>query len=244
MSTKHSEPSYQEAIGRVVERLRTEKGWTQIQLAEAVGSSQSAIHRIEKGRQNISLDLTKKLSQVLGGQILSINDTVSQSYRINGGKELHGEVTINTSKNAAVGLLCAALLNSGTTTIKHIARIEEVFRIIEVLESIGVKCHWINENRDLEIIPPAELKLDHIDVEAARKTRTIIMFLGPLLHKFKTFRLPYAGGCTLGTRTIEPHLRALSDFGLKVDASSCSGFYAFVLSAKAHRPNRAWRHRN
>lgn len=54
MSTKHSEPSYQEAIGRVVERLRTEKGWTQIQLAEAVGSSQSAIHRIEKGRQNIS----------------------------------------------------------------------------------------------------------------------------------------------------------------------------------------------
>lgn len=225
MSTKHSEPSYQEAIGRVVERLRTEKGWTQIQLAEAVGSSQSAIHRIEKGRQNISLDLTKKLSQVLGGQILSINDTVSQSYRINGGKELHGEVTINTSKNAAVGLLCAALLNSGTTTIKHIARIEEVFRIIEVLESIGVKCHWTNENRDLEIIPPAELKLDHIDVEAARKTRTIIMFLGPLLHKFKAFRLPYAGGCTLGTRTIEPHLRALSDFGLKVDASSCSGFY-------------------
>ena len=59
MSKSHVEPSYQEAIGRVVERLRTEKGWTQAQLAEAIGSSQSAIHRIEKGRQNISLDLTK-----------------------------------------------------------------------------------------------------------------------------------------------------------------------------------------
>ncbi len=225
MKNSHREPSYQEAIGRVVERLRTEKGWTQSQLAEAIGSSQSAIHRIEKGRQNISLEITKKLSRALGGQILSINDSVSQSYRINGGRELHGEAIINTSKNAAVALLCASLLNSGITTLKHLARIEEVFRICEVLESIGVKCRWINDNRDLEITPPEHLQLDRIDVEAARKTRSILMFMGPLLHKFKEFRLPYAGGCTLGTRTIEPHLRALSDFGLKVDAASCSGFY-------------------
>ncbi len=224
-----SEPSYQEAIGRIVERLRTEKGWTQSQLAEAIGSSQSAIHRIEKGRQNVSLELTKKLSQALGGQILSVNDAVSQSYKIHGGQELHGEAVINTSKNAAVALLCAALLNSGTTTLRHVARIEEVFRIIEVLESIGVKCRWVNDNRDLEITPPEKLEVDKIDVEAARKTRSILMFMGPLLHKFRKFRLPYAGGCTLGTRTIEPHLRALSDFGLKVDAASCSGFYEAVV---------------
>lgn len=235
MNRKHTEPTYQEMIGRVVERLRTEKGWTQAELAEAVGSSQSAIHRIEKGRQNVSLDLTKKLSQALGGQILSVNDAVSQSYRINGGRELHGEATINTSKNAAVALLCASLLNSGTTVLKHLARIEEVFRIIEVLESIGVKCHWINDNRDLEIIPPTKLEMHKIDVEAARKTRSILMFMGPLLHKFKYFRLPYAGGCTLGTRTIEPHLRALSDFGLKVDATSCSGFYEVKVNEQQIR---------
>lgn len=235
MKSNFSEPSYQEAIGRIVERLRIEKGWTQNQLAEAIGSSQSAIHRIEKGRQNISLELTKKLSQALGGQILSINDTVSQSYRINGGKELHGEAVINTSKNAAVALLCASLLNKGTTTIKHLARIEEVFRIIEVLESIGVKCRWINDNCDLEIEPPEKINLHKIDVEAARKTRSVLMFMGPLLHKFHYFRLPYAGGCTLGTRTIEPHLRALSDFGLKVDAASCSGFYEITVDEKATR---------
>lgn len=234
MKNRAYEPSYQEAIGRVVERLRTEKGWTQAQLAEAIGSSQSAIHRIEKGRQNISLEQTKKLSRALGGQILSVNDVVSQSYRIHGGKELHGEVIVNTSKNAAVALLCASLLNTGTTTLRHVARIEEVFRIIEVLESIDVKCHWINDNRDLEITPPAELRLDQIDVEAARKTRSILMFMGPLLHKKRRFRLPYAGGCTLGTRTIEPHLRALSDFGLKVDAACCSGFYEATVDA--HRP--------
>lgn len=217
--------SYQVAIGRVVERLRTQNGWTQAQLAEMIGSSQSAIHRIEKGGQNISLELIKKLSGALGSQILSINDTVSQSYRINGGKELHGDAVINSSKNAAVALLCASLLNSGTTLLKHLARIEEVFRIIEVLESIGVKCRWLNDNQDLEIISPDELKIDEINVDAARKTRSILMLMGPLLHKFKRFRLPYAGGCTLGTRTVEPHLRGLSAFGMEVDAANCSGFY-------------------
>ncbi len=225
MKKQQQVPSYQASIGRVVTKLRTEKGWTQADLAEAIGSSQSAIHRIEKGHQNVSLEQVKKLSRALGSQILSVNDAVSQSYRINGGKELHGEATINSSKNAAVALLCASLLNAGVTRLKHVARIEEVFRIIEVLESLGVKCRWVNDNRDLEIISPDELDLENIDVEAARKTRSILMFMGPLLHKFHRFRLPYAGGCTLGTRTIEPHLRALSAFGLKVDATSCSGFY-------------------
>ena len=225
MEKDWNETNYQTAIGRVVEKLRMEKGWTQTQLAEIVGTSQSAIHRIEKGGQNISLDLIRKLSDVLGRQILFVNDLGSQSYCIHGGKELHGEAVINTSKNAAVALLCASLLNSGVTRLKHIARIEEVFRIIEVLESIGVRCRWINQNRDLEITPPEQLKIEDIDVEAARKTRSILMLMGPLLHKFQQFRLPYAGGCTLGTRTIEPHLRALSAFGLKVDAASCSGFY-------------------
>ena len=217
--------TYQEVIGETIEQMRTDKGWTQGELAEATGTSQSAIHRIEKGGQNVSLEMIKKLSEALGTQILSINDSVSQSFRIRGGKELSGEITVNTSKNAAVALLMAALLNSGKTILHRVARIEEVFRIIEVLESIGVKCHWQNRHRDLEIISPRELKLDQMDVEAARKTRSVIMLLGPLLHRYKEFQLPYAGGCSLGVRTIEPHLKALESFGLKVDAESNSGFY-------------------
>ncbi|MBR3139101.1 UDP-N-acetylglucosamine 1-carboxyvinyltransferase [Candidatus Saccharibacteria bacterium] len=217
--------TYQQLIGETVEHLRTEKGWTQGELAEKVGSSQSAIHRIEKGGQNVSLEMINKLSEAFGTQILSINDSVSQSFRIRGGKELSGEITINTSKNAAVGLLCAALLNSGKTILHRVARIEEVFRIIEVLESVGVKCHWQNRHRDLEIISPRELKLDEMDIEAARRTRSIIMFLGPLLHRFSQFKIPYAGGCSLGTRTVEPHIQALKSFGLNVDATCNSGFY-------------------
>ena len=216
---------YQQLIGETIERLRLKKGWTQDDLAKAVGSSQSAIHRIEKGGQNISLSMVNKLSRALGNQILSVNDSVSQSFRINGGRELSGEITINTSKNAAVGLLCASLLNEGRTVLHNVARIEEVFRIIEVLESIGVKCHWQNHRKDIEIISPHELKIDEMDIEAARKTRTIIMFLGPLLHRLNKFRIPYAGGCSLGVRTVEPHLKALESFGLKVDAETNCGFY-------------------
>ncbi len=217
--------TYQQVIGETIEQMRLEKGWTQGDLAREIGTSQSAIHRIEKGGQNVSLEMIKKISEALGNQILSINDSVSQSFRIRGGRELNGEITINTSKNAAVGLLCAALLNSGKTVFHRVARIEEVFRIIEVLESIGVKCHWRNRHRDLEIISPRELKLEEMDIEAARRTRSIIMFLGPLLHRYPNFRLPYAGGCSLGTRTVEPHIQALKSFGLDVDAVCESGFY-------------------
>ncbi len=224
--------NYQQVIGETVEHMRLEKGWTQDDLARAVGSSQSAIHRIEKGGQNVSLDMIKKLSEALGSQILSINDSASQSFIIHGGKELAGEITVNTSKNAAVGLLCAALLNTGKTVLHRVARIEEVFRIIEVLESIGVKCRWTNRRRDLEIISPHELKLEEMDIEAARRTRSIIMFLGPLLHRYQHFKIPYAGGCSLGTRTVEPHMKALESFGLKVDATKCSGFYDVRVDQK------------
>ena len=224
--------TYQRVIGETIEQMRLEKGLTQGELAKLVGSSQSAIHRIEHGGQNISLEMVKKLSDALGNQILSINDSASQSFRIRGGKELSGEITVNTSKNAAVGLLCAALLNSGRTVLHRVARIEEVFRIIEVLESIGVKCHWQNRHRDLEIISPRELKLDEMDIEAARKTRSVIMFLGPLLHLYKEFKLPYAGGCSLGVRTVEPHLKALESFGLKVNATENSGFYDVTVNQK------------
>ncbi len=212
-------------IGNVIAMARVRKDMTQAELAAKIGTSQSAINRIEHGKQNASLEMISKISRALDYQIVSINEAATQGYRINGGKTLHGSITINTSKNAAVGLLCAALLNKKKTTLVHLAHIEEVYRIIEVLESIGVKTNWINNDRDLEIIPPRKLNLEKMNIEAARRTRTVIMMMGPLLHHFKSFRLPYAGGCSLGSRTVEPHLHALQSFGLEVDAKSNSGFY-------------------
>ena len=227
--------TYQEEIGAIITNLRREKGITQGELAKMIGTSQSAVHRIEKGDQNTSLEMIKKISSALGHQILAVSDSSFQSYRINGGKTLSGSITVNSSKNAGVALLCAALLNRGRTTLKKLARIEEVFRIIEVLESIGVKCRWVNRQKDLEIIPPRELKLDEMDLAAARKTRSVLMLMGPLLHFYKEFALPYAGGCSLGTRTVEPHLRALSVFGLNVDATTRTGFYEAKVDQKILR---------
>jgi UDP-N-acetylglucosamine 1-carboxyvinyltransferase len=214
--------TYKSKIGTLIQETRQARGLTQSQLAESLGTSQSAINRIEKGGQNISLEMLARISDVLSSPIVSLNQGGSVNFRVEGGKKLSGSIAVNTSKNAAVSLLCASLLNRGTTVLRHVARIEEVNRIIEVLISIGVKVRWFDGN-NLEITPPAKLKLDAMNLQAAEKTRSIIMFLGPLLHRERTFKLPYAGGCSLGERTVEPHLNGLEPFGLNV--KTVTGYY-------------------
>lgn len=207
---------------------------TQAQLAKSLKTSQSAINRIEKGGQNISLDMLARISEVLSSQIVSLNQPGKINFRVEGGQELSGSVEVKTSKNGAVGILCATLLNHGTTTLRHMPRIEEVYRLIEVLESIGVKARWINEENDLEITPPARLKLSEINHASAKRTRSIIMLLGPLLHQYKEFSIPFAGGCTLGTRTVEPHMVGLREFGLEVD----TGTDEYRATVKPAHPER------
>lgn len=215
MSTEH----YLASIGKLIQETRQARNLTQTELAEALGTSQSAVNRIEKGGQNISLEMIARIGEVLSSEIVRLNQSGKTNFRVNGGKRLSGEIEVKTSKNAAVGLLCASLLNKGKTTLRRVARIEEVNRIIEVLESIGVKCRWLPGN-DLEITPPRHLKLEDMDIEAAKKTRTVIMFLGPLMHQYSHFGLPFAGGCSLGTRTVEPHMTGLAPFGLHVVATT------------------------
>jgi UDP-N-acetylglucosamine 1-carboxyvinyltransferase len=211
---------YKVKIGNLIQESRQHRGYTQAQLAEALGTSQSAINRIEKGGQNISLEMIARISDVLSHDIMTLNHTGKINFRVKGGNKLSGEIEVKTSKNAAVALLCASLLNQGKTTLRRVARIEEVNRIIEVLQSIGVKVRWLNADNDLEIIPPAKLQLDKMDIDAAKRTRTIIMFLGPLLHQYGNFRLPFTGGCNLGKRTVEPHMTGLRPFGLEVEATT------------------------
>lgn len=136
-------------------------------------------------------------------------------YVIRGGRRLKGIVTINSSKNAAMGILVGSLLNEGRTIIKNVPRIEEVFRIVEVMESIGVQIKWRGK-KELEIKPPKKFNLAQINIESATKTRSIILFVGALVHKFQNFSLPDPGGCQLGKRTIVPHIYALENFGIKV----------------------------
>ncbi len=220
-----------ESVAQLLRDARIEMGWTQGQLAAELGTSQSAVARMEQGKQNLSLRMIQRMETIFGRSIVNVGGTASTKMthlRVTGGHQLSGVVDVNSSKNAGVALLCASLLNHGTTTLRRLARIEEVNRIVEVLTSIGVECTWLNAN-DLQIRRPAVLDLESMDVEAARRTRSVIMLLGPLLDERELYRLPYAGGCDLGTRTVEPHMQALRQFGLSVEAHN--GFYAVQAPA-------------
>ena len=220
---------YLSRIGNLIRDARKHRGWTQNQLADVLGTSQSAVNRIEKGHQNLTLEMLARIGEALDSEIVSLGGGPVH-LRVVGGRQLSGSIDVKSSKNAGVALLCASLLNKGRTTLRKVARIEEVNRLLEVLNSIGVRTTWLNDAGDLEIVPPAHLDLASMDAEAARRTRSIIMFLGPLLHREDTFQLPYAGGCDLGTRTVEPHMSALRPFGLDIKATG-GEYHAMVNRA-------------
>jgi UDP-N-acetylglucosamine 1-carboxyvinyltransferase len=211
-----------EHVAAMLRDARSEKGWTQGQLASELGTSQSAIARMEQGKQNLSLKMIQRLETIFGRSIVNVGKPQMTHLRVEGGRTLSGAVDVNSSKNAGVALLCASLINRGTTILRRLARIEEVNRIVEVLTSIGMECTWLNDT-DLQLRRPEVLNLESMDVEAARRTRSVIMLLGPLMDESSGYRLPYAGGCDLGTRTVEPHMQALRQFGLSVEATQ--GFY-------------------
>ena len=138
------------------------------------------------------------------------------NFIVEGGKKLSGRVETSRSKNGAVALLAASLLNRGRTTLLNVPKIEEVHRLIEVLRSIGVSVEW--KGTSVAITPTKKVTLSTIDKIAATKTRSILMFIGPLIHLFKKFDLPQSGGCTLGLRSVRPHLMALEKFGVAIEA--------------------------
>src|ERR1700721_943975 len=110
-----------EKIGDLISQIRQERGLSQAEFARRLGTSQSAVNRIEHGRQNLSLDTLGRISDVLNKQLISISGE-AVSLRIDGGYQLKGDITLKTSKNAAVGLLCASLLNEGVTRFKAFPR--------------------------------------------------------------------------------------------------------------------------
>lgn len=218
----------QQKIGQFIAEIRELKGFTQSEFAKSLRTSQSAVARMEKGLQNLSTEMLAKISTVLNHEIITLANK-SVSFKIEGGHKLSGTVSVNTSKNAAVALLCASLLNTGKTTFKNVPKIEEVNRIIEVLVSIGVSVKWQGNN--LEIVPGDKISYQKINTEAAIKTRSVLMLLGPLAHLFKSFTLPLSGGCKLGERTVRPHLFGLENLGVNIKTHH--DHYS-VSSAKLH----------
>jgi len=208
-----SNASSTKKIGSLISEFREQRGMTQSDLARAMRTSQSAIARMEKGEQNFSTEMLVKIGSVLKRDIITLSgDEIN--FRIQGGYKLKGSVDINRSKNAAVALLCASLLNKGKTTLKNMPHIAEVERILEVLTSIGAEADWRGD--DIVISGRDKINIDNIDKDAARKTRSVIMLLGPLMHIYNEFAIPQAGGCHLGARTVKPHFLALENLGIHI----------------------------
>lgn len=219
-----------QSIGSKISALREAKGITQKEFAEKLRTTQSAVARIEKGEQNLTTEMIEKLSIALDRELVNVSDGAI-NIEIFGGKKLHGEIVTKTSKNGAMGLLCASLLNKNKTLLVNVPKIEEVFRMIEVLQSLDVSVKWIGN--DLEIKPPRTLAIEKIDATSAERTRSIIMLIGPLIHHFKKFSLPHPTGCRLGSRTVRPHFFALEKLGVKIDTTES----AYVIKRNVLKPN-------
>ncbi len=155
----------------------------------------------------------------------------SLDFQINGGNKLFGSVITNFSKNGSVALLCASLLNKGKTTLHGISRIEEVYRLIEVIESIGVHVRWV-DNNSVEIKPSKKLILNKLNSESASQIRSSLMLIGPLVHRESEFNLPHAGGCKMGNRTISAHRYGLEKLG----ANILTGHDSYKISSEKLRP--------
>src|SRR3989344_847324 len=106
----------QKAIGHYIAELRERARMTQGDLAGALKTTQSAVARIEAGKQNVSAGMLLKISRALGRDIVTLSSG-ALNFKIEGGRKLKGTVATNSSKNSAVGLLCAVLVNRGRTEL-------------------------------------------------------------------------------------------------------------------------------
>jgi UDP-N-acetylglucosamine 1-carboxyvinyltransferase len=150
---------------------------------------------------------------------------MKEQFIISGEKPLNGEVNIRGSKNAATPILAATLLTDKPCVIDNIPLIEDVFRMIEIIEGLGAEVEWINKRKvriEAKNIDPKKLNIDIV-----RKLRSSILFLSPLLIRCKKITLPTPGGCVIGARPLNTHLEAIAGFGVNIKTKKDK--YSFEL---------------
>lgn len=139
------------------------------------------------------------------------------NYIITGGKKLSGAVETKTAKNSAISSMCASLLTTEPVILKDVPKIQDVYILEKVLKSIGVKISWQGKNMRLQ--SPKKIRLNRIDYENGSKLRAVLFLIGALASRLRFFKIPRAGGCNLGKRTITPHLFGFEKLGLKIKAT-------------------------
>lgn len=132
---------------------------------------------------------------------------------IEGGKELSGTIRISGAKNATVALIPAAILTDEEATICNIPEITDTDALCDILKSLNVDVKRASESI---VIDPKNMKNIEIDEEYSKKLRASYYFMGALLGKYKKAVLYFPGGCSIGARPIDLHLKGFEALGAKV----------------------------
>lgn len=136
------------------------------------------------------------------------------TYIIEGGRRLEGEVEASGSKNASLPILAGALLNNGITKLYNVPNIHDTRVMVEILKNLGCK---VKRNSDKIVIDARNIKKYEIPEDLMRKMRSSVILVGALLGRFKKATFSYPGGCDIGARPIDLHLKAFENLGINID---------------------------
>lgn len=145
--------------------------------------------------------------------VYSFDPSKYQMFIIQGQHKLKGTVQVSGSKNAALPILCAALLCKEKVTLHNVPRISDIRAMIKIMKSLGVK---VSAEGSTLTIDAAELSNNKIDESLISKMRGSILLFGPLLARLGEFDTAFPGGCVLGKRSAHAHTYALERLGAEV----------------------------
>jgi len=135
---------------------------------------------------------------------------------IRGGTRLSGEIRASGSKNSTLALMAAALLADGEVILHNVPRLRDVETMLEILRALGASADWIGKDEQSLRIDPTTLNQPEAPYDLVRKMRASFMVLGPLLARFGSARVSEPGGCAIGVRPVDQHLKGLAALGAKI----------------------------
>ena len=135
-----------------------------------------------------------------------------QKLEIFGAKKLKGNINVSGSKNASLPILAASLLSTKKVYLKNLPEVKDIETMINLLKSLGSS---IKNDKDKLTIDNSKQNKNFASYNLVKTMRAGILVLGPLLAKFKNAKVSLPGGCAIGTRPIDVHLKALSKLGVK-----------------------------
>ena len=136
--------------------------------------------------------------------------------RIKGGNSLAGSVAISGAKNAALPELCAALLTADTVTLHNVPGLQDVATMLKLIRNMGVEVERSADTPDTVIINAAGLSSPEAPYDLVKTMRASVLALGPLLARFGEARVSLPGGCAIGSRPVDQHIKGLQAMGADI----------------------------